>query len=452
MEELPANSKTIVLVDDNETFLELFVTLPEAGAYRIETYPDAESAVAFLDQQHADLVISDVQMPGMDGIGLFKVVQDRFPEVPVILITSYGSTQDAVTAVKSGAFHYFEKPLENQMPLFWSTVREALAKGDLLRKMDFLTRENTFLTAEKTPIIGSSKGTCRVLEQIQEVADLPVTVLIQGETGTGKELVAQAIVDQGSRKEFPYFPISCTELASGVLESELFGHEKGAFTGAITQKKGLFEVTHQGTILLDEISEASPEFQAKLLRILETQTVKRIGGVKGIPLEFRVLAATNRDLSEEVAKGRFRQDLLYRLNVYVIDVPPLRERKEDIPTIAEYYLNRFRKAYQKPLIGFTENAMMILREYDWPGNVRELVNVVERAVITCKGTIINSSALPFGDKDSVSLSSLNLEEVEKYCIQRALHHTQNNKSQAAELLGIARKTLIAKVKKYGFPN
>ena len=275
-----------------------------------------------------------------------------------------------------------------------------------------------------------------------------MTVLIQGETGTGKEVVARAIHAQGGRRGAPYFAVSCTEFAAGVLESELFGHEKGSFTGAVALKKGLFEVVDKGTLFLDEISESPPALQAKLLRVLETRTVKRIGGVKIIPSDFRLLAATNRDLSDEVRSGRFRQDLYYRLNVYSIDIPPLRDRREDIPPIAEYYLDRYNRAYNRSIKGISENAMAALRHYSWPGNVRELVNVIERAVITCTDSLITSRCLPFGGDFSLPVSDLNLFELEKFYIQRALQRTENNKTKAAELLGITRQTLMKKLKLY----
>ncbi len=435
-------------MDDNETFIELFLTLPETADYDVLTQTSGKDALSLLEKKEVDLLISDVQMPEMDGVALFEEVQDRYPDIPVLLVTSFGSTQDAISAVKRGAFHYFEKPLENQLELFWTTVREALSKGELLQERAYLMREKSLRTEAKPPIIGTSSVMRQVLRQIQEVADLAVTVLIQGETGTGKELVAQALHEQGERKAFPYFAISCTEFAAGVLESELFGHEKGAFTGAVSQKKGLFEVAGSGTLFLDEISEAPASLQAKLLRVLENRIVKRVGGIEMLPLSFRVVAATNRNLAKEVASGRFRQDLLYRLNAYIIELPPLRARKEDIPLISEYYLSRFNKAYNKSLTGFSENAMMTLWEYDWPGNVRELVNVVERAVITCSDPLVTTKYLPFGDPEQTFQSDLNLTEMEKYCIHRALHRTGGNRRQAAELLGIARKTLIAKIKKY----
>jgi DNA-binding NtrC family response regulator len=311
-----------------------------------------------------------------------------------------------------------------------------------------MNRQKAIKSESGLRIIGDSAATQKVMKQIIEIADLPVTVLIQGETGTGKELVAKAVHELGRRRDYPFFGISCTELSPGVLESELFGHERGSFTGAIAQKKGLFEVAHRGTLFLDEISEAPAALQSKLLRVLETRTVKRIGGVTSIPTDFRVLAATNRDLEKEVIAGRFRPDLLFRLNVYNIVIPPLRERREDIPLIAEYYRERFNKAYHRSVKGFTEGALLGMKFYDWPGNVRELVNVVERAVITVAEGVISSRDLPFKGGASVESEDLSLKEMERFYIRRALKLTGGNQSEAAQLLGIVRKTLKEKIKKF----
>jgi two-component system NtrC family response regulator len=440
--------KIILLVDDSQSFIDLFMVLPEAGAYDIIATTSAESALEQLKHQPVDLLISDVQMPNMDGIELFERARDLVPEIPVILITAYGSTDAAVDAVKRGAFHYFEKPLDRTMELFWTTVREALDKREMQRQVAVINRQKAIKSESGLRIIGKSEATQKMLKQINEVADLPVTVLIQGETGTGKELVAKAIHELGRRRDYPFFGISCTELSPGVLESELFGHERGSFTGAIARKKGLFEVAHRGTLFLDEISEAPAALQSKLLRVLETRTVKRIGGVTSIPTDFRVLAATNRDLETEAAAGRFRPDLLFRLNVYNITIPPLRERREDIPLIAQYYRDRFNKAYHRSVEGFSESALLGMKFYDWPGNVRELVNVVERAVITVAEGVIRSEHLPFQESSCVDSENLSLKEMERFHIQRALKLTGGNQSEAAHLLGIVRKTLREKLRKY----
>jgi DNA-binding NtrC family response regulator len=451
MERLIRKPK-ILFVDDNEAFLELFLSISDNENLDIIPSNSAKNALEILSREQVDLIISDIQMPEMSGIELFTATQDLYPHIPVILITSYGSTAEAIRAVKRGAFHYFEKPLDDKLELFWTTVREALAKGEMLQKIALLQKEKTFGVKTHVPIIGRSAALTNVLQSIKDVSSLPVTVLVSGETGTGKELVAQSIHKMSNRSSNPFFAVSCSEFSPGLLESELFGHEKGAFTGADGQKKGIFEVVHQGTLFLDEIGDASLRFQAKLLRVLETKQFTRVGGTVPIESDFRVIAATNRDLETDVGDGRFRQDLFFRINVYNIQVPPLRQRKEDIPLIAEYYLGRFCQAFGRSYEGFSENALTALCMYDWPGNIRELINVVERAVITCKESIITTRHLPFDDPIGENVSGMKLKDMEKLFIERTLKRTSNNKTKAAELLGISRKTLIEKVKKYNIEN
>jgi DNA-binding NtrC family response regulator len=442
----------ILLVDDNESFLELFVPLMELQGLDAIPVGSAQEALQFLEKKPVDVIVSDVQMPGMTGIELFARVQDRYPEVPFILMTAFGCTEQAVQAVKTGAFHYFEKPIEDNLDLFWTTVREALTKGEIQRELAALRKSSTLHGRGPTVIIGKSEGMKRVVQSIHEVAPLPVTVLISGDTGTGKELVARSIHELSDRSEKPFFAVNCGELASSLLESEMFGHEKGSFTGAINRRKGLFELAHQGTLFLDEISEASPGFQTKLLRVLETKTFMRVGGTTPVHSDFRILAATNRKLEDEIAGHRFRQDLYYRLNIYKIDIPPLRERKEDIPPLAEFYLKKFSQSFRRPISGFTVDALLALREYDWPGNVRELVNVIERAVITCKEGLIATKQLPFHAHavECREISDFNLKEMEKLFIGLALKRARNNRTKASELLGISRKTLIEKIRAYGW--
>ncbi len=440
----------VLLVDDDESFLELFA--PQFTAQYLEVLPvsSPRRALDLLDQEPFDLLVSDVQMPELSGIELFRSVQDRHPDIPVILITAFGSTEDAIQAVKQGAFHYFEKPLFDKLELFWTTMREALAKRSMLKELDQLSRERALQAARPISIIGESPAIQHVRDQITEVAELPVTVLISGETGTGKELVAQAIHNLSDRREKPYFEINSARFAPGVLESELFCHEKGAFTGAVARRKGYLELAHQGTILLDEVGEASFPFQAKLLRVLETKTFMRVVGTAKITSDFRILAATNRNLEERVAAGRFRKDLLYRLNLYTIDLPPLRNRKEDIPLIAVFYLKQLSKSYRRAITEISGGAMLSLMEYHWPGNVRELVNVIERAVITCRGETITTAHLPFALVESgfAEIPDLNLKDAERCFIVLALKRTQNNKTRAAELLGMNRKTLLEKMRLY----
>jgi two-component system NtrC family response regulator len=438
----------ILLIDDNESFHELFLSLEGARRFDVISVTSPEKGLEVLEEQSVDLVISDVQMPGMKGTDLFREVHDLYPHIPVILVTAFGSTEEAIQAVKEGAFHYFEKPIDDKLDLFWATVREALAKRDMLLELALFRKQR--LLQLKTPgtIIGESKEIRKVIELIDQVAPLPVTVLIFGETGTGKELVAQAIHNLSDRRDNPFVPVNCNEFAPGVLESELFGHERGAFTGAVNRKIGLFDMAHKGVLFLDEIAGAPTFFQSKLLRVLETKKFMRVGGTNPIYSDFRLIVATNRDLEKEAAEGRFRQDLFYRINVCVIEIPPLRKRKEDIPLIVEFYLRKYSEAYGRSATDISTNAVLRLREYDWPGNVRELTNVVERAVITCGGSVITTKHLPFGAGEDEPVSDLNLKEAEKYFIRLALKRTKNNKTKAAELLGISRKTLTEKVKKF----
>lgn len=442
----------ILLIDDNESFLHQFApVVAGCGDYDAIPLVSAHDALNLLSNEPVDLIISDVQMPGMSGMEFFKEIQETYPDIPVIFITAFSCVEDAVRVVKQGAFHYFEKPVVDKLDLFQSTLREALAKRKILRELAALNREKSLRAGRLQAIIGESEGIGKILQSIEDVAPLPVTVLICGETGTGKDLVARAIHELSDRRDEGFFPVNCGELAEGVLESELFGHERGAFTGAVDRRKGIFEVADGGTLFLDEIGEASHRLQTRLLRVLETKTFKRVGGSANIRSDFRLIAATNRNLEEEFAAGRFRQDLLYRLNVYTIEIPPLRERKDDIPILAEFYLAKFKQTYRRPIEGISDEAMLSLREYHWPGNVRELVNIMERAVITCREHLITSRHLPFHppEKELPELPGLSLKDAERFVIGMALKRCLGNKVQAAGMLGINRKTLLEKMKHYG---
>ena len=327
----------------------------------------------------------------------------------------------------------------------------------MLNELSLLRKEKFLGTKPASAIIGESKEIKAVLDSVREIAELPVNVLITGETGTGKELVAQAIHDLSSREDSCFLAVNCGAFAEGVLESELFGHERGAFTGAIARKSGLFELADRGTLFLDEIGEASHTLQTKLLRVLETKMVTRVGGTTPIRSDFRIITSTNRDLGEEVAAGRFRQDLFYRLSIYPIHIPPLRQRRHDIPILAEYYFNKFRKKYNRPVAGISAEAVLFLMDYDWPGNVRELVNIMERAVITCKMSHITLQDIAWAHNGSEAnhggkASFLSLQDGERILIRMALKHSEGSKTAAAELLGINRKTLAQKMKSYGIDD
>lgn len=442
------NNPKIMLVDDDEAFLELFQPIGIARRYEVVPFSSAKCAYDVLLQEAPDLIVSDVEMPDMNGMAFFRKVRELNRDIPFIFLTAFGTTEAAIHAVKEGAFHYFEKPITDKLDLFWTTVREALEKSNMHREITLLRKEKSFHTDFIAKIIGNSEGIRKVIRSIQGVGPLPVTVLISGETGTGKELVARAIHEVSDRKEMPFFAINCNEFAAGVIESELFGHEKGAFTGAIDRKIGLFELVHKGIFFLDEISSAPDFFQSKLLRVLDTKTFMRVGGTTPIYSDFRIIAATNLDLEKEIEKKNFRKDLFYRLNVFPIEIPPLRHRKDDIIPIAEYYLKKISYEYGKNISGMTDNAVFALMDYKWPGNVRELINVIERAVITCGNSMISISHLPFNTDKYEIIEGLTLKDAEKFFIDQAMTRTGNNKTKAAELLGISRKTLNQKIKLY----
>lgn len=448
-----------VLIDDNELFLKQFCPVVAAsGDLEVIALNSPQQAFELLERRTVDLIISDIQMPGMNGLDFFTRLRELHSDIPVIFITAYGSTAQAVQLVKKGALHYFEKPVIDKLELFQATVREALAKRRIQKELSLLEKEKILAKTPSATIIGESEEIKAVIASVREIAELPVTVHITGETGTGKELVARAIHDLSCRIESCFLAVNCGAFAEGVLESELFGHEKGAFTGAVARKPGLFELADRGTLFLDEIGEASHVLQTKLLRVLETKTVTRVGGTSPIHSDFRIITATNSALEKEVAAGRFRRDLYYRLNVYPIHIPPLRERRDDIPLLAEYYFRMYKKRYDRTVEGLSAEALFSLMNYDWPGNVRELVNVIERAVITCKTTHITRRDIPLpheeSERDNVDEkgSCLSLRDGERLLIRMALKHSEGSKTAAAELLGINRKTLAQKMKDYGLDH
>jgi len=441
----------ILFVEDNEGFQRSFVPLlTEGGDFEVLTALSARQALELLEIESVDVIVSDIQMPEMSGIEFYQELLKLGIEAPIIFVTGYGSVEQAIELVKQGAFHYFEKPLVNKLAILKSTLRQALAKGSMLKELATFRKEKSLRKRSQASIIGQSNKIGKILQSIEEVASTSVNVLIYGETGTGKDLVARMIHDLSEREDRPFFPISCTELAEGILESELFGHERGAFTGAVARQEGLLELADKSTLFLDEISEASQALQSKLLRVVESKVFFRVGGRTQISSDFRLVTATNRNLEECVAAGQFRRDLFYRLNTYRIDLPPLRKRKTDIPLLVEYYLHKFSRKYQRPITDISADAMLFLTEYDWPGNIRELVSIIERAVITCRSKLITLDHFPFqlDPKDDHEPSDLNLKSVEKFVIQMAMKRTEDNRVKAAELLGINRNTLAEKLRSY----
>ncbi len=442
----------VLVVDDDRSFLTLFVQEAQVRGRdkqcEILTTDSGDEALLLAGRKAPDVVISDVQMPGLSGLDLFAKLTERYPGLPVILLTAYGSIDRAIAAVKMGAYHYFTKPLEDH-DLFWKTLLEAAAKKRREDELEEFRREK----ARRGPdsrMVGQSEAWRRVVEQVELVAPLPSTVLITGETGTGKEVTARAIHARSDRSDRPFVAVSCLEFSGTLLESELFGHERGAFTGAVARKRGIFERAHGGTLFLDEIAETPPELQGKLLRVLEGSPFFRVGGEDPLQTDFRLIAATNREMEKEVKEGRFRQDLYFRLAVFPIKMPPLRDRKDDITSLTLHFLEKTARRLGRPLKPISGSALSALHNHDWPGNVRELENLIERAVIRCTGDEIHPLDLfpergPALDGDS----GLKLENMERQLIQMALERSGQNKTAAAELLGISRKTLGEKIVRYG---
>ncbi|NLI81909.1 MAG: sigma 54-interacting transcriptional regulator [Deltaproteobacteria bacterium] len=383
--------ETILIVDDEKNYLLVLEDLLLEEGYRVVTSDNGARALEILKAHELDVVITDMKMPGMDGMSLLEHIHAMHPDLPVIMMTAYGSVEKAVEAMRKGAFDYILKPFENEELKL--TIRKAIDHYQLVCQNRYLTRELQD-RYQFNNIIGKSAVMQRIYRLIEKVAPSKATVLITGESGTGKELIARAIHFNSPRGERPFISVNCGALPETLLESELFGHEKGAFSGAVSLRKGRFELAHQGTLFLDEISEMSPPLQVKLLRILQEMEFERVGGSQSLKVDVRVVAASNRDLRLEVAEGRFRSDLFYRLNVVHVALPPLRDRKDDIPLLVNHFLRKFANEESSCNLRIHPEAMRLLLDYHWPGNVRELENVIERAVILCNGESVEAKDLP----------------------------------------------------------
>jgi len=450
----------IFIIDDERNYLLVLQTLLEEEGYQVTALADPSLALPYLRESEVDVVITDMKMPGMSGQEILEAVRREFPHIPVLIMTAFGSIDRAVEAMKAGAFDYITKPFANDEIV--RSVRRAVHLAESERS-NRLLRENLAQRFGAQAIVGSSQAIREALALASKVASTRSTVLVTGESGTGKELVARAIHLGSERRDMPFVSVNCASLNPGVLESELFGHEKGSFTGAVAMRRGRFELAQGGTLFLDEIGEISPETQVKLLRVLQERVVERVGGSEPIRVDFRLIAATNKDLQAEVAAGRFREDLFYRLNVINIHVPPLRERREDIPLLAVHFLRRFAEENGRAdLVGFSPQAMDYLCAYEWPGNVRQLENVVERCAVLSAGPSIDVQDLPAELRDeetqyksAVDLLPLQLnlsetlEKIEGALIRRALVRSDFVQVKAAELLGISKSLLQYKLKKYG---
>ncbi len=441
----------IAVIDDEAVACREIRRAMEKAGCRVETFSDGESALKKMAHTPFDLVLCDLRLPGMDGLEVLEAVKARAPETEVILMTAYSSIDTAVRAIRSGAFHYATKPL-NMKELCNLSMR-AMEKVRLTREKEALERA-LFPRHHQMELIGHSRQMQEIHGLIRKVSHLNCNVLIQGQSGTGKELVARALHFQGLRRDNPFISFNCGSFTEELCANELFGHERGAFTGANETQIGLIESAHRGTIFLDEIGAMPMAMQVKLLRFVQERTLIRVGGVKPIPVDVRLIAASNQDLKEAVEKKKFRQDLYYRLNVVVISLPPLRERKTDIPLLIRHFLSKYNRVFGKRIRGVDPEAMEILVHYPFPGNVRELENIIERAVALGDHETIRSTDLP-PDLQKLSISSADiddwpsLEEKEREYIRQVLLKTRHHKTAAAEILKIPRTTLWRKIKRYG---
>jgi len=447
---------SILIVDDDPAHRTMLWTLLTGWGYAISEADDGSTAIEKARQKAYDLILMDIRMIRVSGLEALTEIKALNPAIPVIIMTAYSSVETAVKALKSGAYDYLTKPLDfDELRL---TMERAMEHTHLKEENRAL-REALGNHFDRRNIIGRSVAMEKVLETVAQVAPSEATVLITGESGTGKEMIAGAIHFNSPRKEGPFVKINCAAITETLLESELFGHEKGAFTGAHKRKEGKFRQAHGGSLFLDEISEMSLAMQVKLLRVLQEREVTRVGGEEVIKVNVRMVAATNRDLMEQISEGKFREDLYYRLNVVTIKIPPLNGRKEDIPLLAQHFLEIFCSRNNKEIKGFTPQAMDRLLRYDWPGNVRELMNAVERGVVLSRSEYLDIEDLPLitatEEPDGEGLpeegipANLPLDEVEKASILKTLEATGGNKSEAARRLGITRKTLHKKLKSYG---
>ena len=449
------NRKTILVVDDDNAHRTMLRTLVGGWGYDIVEADDGSTAIEKVQERPFDLILMDVRMLRVSGLEALERIKAFNPAIPVTIMTAYSSVETAVEALKKGAYDYLTKPLDfDKLRL---TIERAM-EHTRLKEENRLLKESLGKHFDMQNIIGRSPAMISLLETVAHVAPSEATVMITGESGTGKELIAGVIHHNSPRKDGPFVKINCAAITETLLESELFGHEKGAFTGADRRKEGRFYQANQGSIFLDEVSEMPLTMQVKLLRVLQERELTRVGGEKVIPVDVRVIAATNKDLVDLKNRGLFREDLYYRLNVVSLELPPLEERRDDIPLLAQHFLEIFVDKNKKEIKGFTPKAMDQLIRYDWPGNVRELMNAVERAVVLARTDYLDdqdfSILQPLLQQPAPVLSDFEnidipLEEVEKAAILRMLESVAGNKSEAARRLGITRKTLHKKLKKYG---
>ncbi len=451
--------ETILIVDDEKNYLTILSAVLEDEGFEVLTAIGGREALEVHKTSDLDLIVTDMKMPAMDGIELLENIKSVDPDLPIIMMTAHGTVDKAVEAMQKGAYSYILKPFDNERLVIY--VKKAISMYQVVKENRRL-RDAVESQYRFGNIIGKSKKMRDIFDTIQKVAPAAATVLIEGESGTGKELVARSLHFNSPRREKPFVAVNCSALAENLMESELFGHERGAFTGAVATKKGRFELADGGTLFLDEIGELSPNLQVKLLRVLQEKVFERVGGVRTISVDIRILVATNKDLQQEMQGGRFREDLYYRLNVVHIVLPPLKVRQEDIRILVNHFIKKYASERESavPVIGVDQEVDRLFYDYSWPGNIRELENVIERVMILCPAEIIRVSDLPKGFKNNV-YNTLHLEGIpadaklydtlaviEKTMIERALKMSNNVQSHAAALLGIGKSGLNQKIKKY----
>ena len=452
--------ETVLIVDDEKNYPLILSAVLEEEGFETLTANSGEKALRVLKNSDVDLVLTDMKMPSLDGIELLERIKQKDPELPVIMMTAHGTVEKAVEAMQKGAYNYILKPFDNERLIIY--VNNAIQMYRVIKENRRL-RETVESQYSFGNIIGKSSKMQDIFELIYKVAPATASILIEGESGTGKDLVAKSIHYNSPRRDHPFIAVNCSALAESLLESELFGHEKGAFTGAVAKKKGRFELAEGGTLFLDEIGELSSSLQVKLLRVLQDKIFERVGGMRQVAVNFRLITATNKRLKKEVQKGRFREDLYYRLNVVYIDLPPLRQRVEDLRLLVDHFIGKYASERRMgvPVKGIEREVEQLFYRHEWPGNVRELENTIERAMVLCPDDIIRVSDLPRDFKSSLSGESQlenipmdaklseTLTDIEKKMLLRALKSCDNIQSEAAHLLGIGRSGFNKKLKKYG---
>jgi len=434
-----------LIVDDEKNIRIMLKRVLSGNKYEVVEAVDGLEALNKLSKEKYDVIMLDLRMPGMDGLQVIRKIKEMEIDTPIVMVSAYGTVSEAVEAIKLGAQDYLIKPFD------LDEMRITLQR---IIRQDEVKNENQYFREEENKrfnfdeIIGESQAIKKVLQMVTQVAPLPTTVLLTGETGTGKELVARAIHKNSPRKNKPFIVANCVAFSLNILESELFGHEKGSFTGADTRRIGRFEMANKGSIFLDEIGEINNSTQAKLLRVVQEKKFERVGSSTSIKVDSRIIAATNKDLRAETEKGNFREDLFYRLNVFHIEVPPLRERKEDIPLLIQYFIRKYNRVLNKRIIRMSQHAINLLLDYYFPGNIRELENIIERAIIMCPGDIIHEDVIFFPGKPNIAPRSGTLKEMEREMIKKYLIKNKGNRTKTALSLGISRRSLQLKIKEY----